>query len=280
MMLQSPRPSESCLIESPSLTHVRSTLRIGSRTKPDGRTVLCLDELGWPWREIKLASATSPHADRCSRVKLDIGGIYRTAWFMAHRIREAMRSDDTTPMGSGGGSVEADETFYGRDPNAPKSRMQIRNMNKIVSLVDRATGRATSVVVAENLSAATIGCILAGRIASEARLLTDEARFYKTPGKTFAAHVSVNHAAGEYVSKSDPTAHTNTVEGFFGIFKRGMRGIYQHCGSQHLHRYLSEFDFRYSNRSALGVNDAERALRAVRGAIGRRLMYKRCAVTA
>lgn len=202
-------------------------------------------------------------------------GSYRTAWFMAHRIREAMRSDDFTPMGGNGGDVEVDETYIGRAPG--KSRMAIHNMNKVISLVDRVTGRATSLVFTGHFTAATVGEILSQRVATDTRLLTDEARFYKPVGKAFAAHEAVAHARGEYVRG---TAHTNTIEGFFGIFKRGMRGIYQHCGSQHLHRYLAEFDFRYTNRQGVGTNDAERAALVVAGGIGRRLMYKRCAVAA
>ncbi|HVR90178.1 MAG TPA: IS1595 family transposase [Novosphingobium sp.] len=202
-------------------------------------------------------------------------GSYRTAWFMAHRIREAMRSDDTTPMGSGGGDVFADETFFGRNPDVPKSRTAIRNMNQIVTLVDRTTGRSVSMVFEGNLSAANITPILEANIAKEARLLTDEAHHYKRPGKTFAAHGTVSHSRGEYVSRDDSSITTNQIEGFFGIFKRGMRGIYQHCGKQHLHRYLVEFDFRYTNRSGTGCNDADRARKAVEGTVGRRLMYAR-----
>ncbi len=202
-------------------------------------------------------------------------GSYRTAWFMAHRIREAMRSDDTTPMGSGGGDVFADETYFGRNPDAPSSRTAFRNLNQIVTLVDRATGRSISMVFDGTISAANIMPVLEANIAKEARLLTDEARHYRTPGKAFAAHGTVAHARGEYVSRDDRSITTNQIEGFFAIFKRGMRGIYQHCGKQHLHRYLAEFDFRYTNREATGCNDADRARKAVAGTVGRRLMYAR-----
>lgn len=202
-------------------------------------------------------------------------GSYRTAWFMAHRIREAMRSDDTTPMGSGGGDVFADETYFGRNPDAPKSKTSFRNMNQIVTLVDRTTGRSVSMVFDGTITAANITPVLQANIAKEARLLTDEARHYGSMKKVFAAHGTVAHARGEYVSAKDPTITTNQIEGFFGIFKRGMRGIYQHCGKQHLHRYLAEFDFRYTNREATGCNDANRARKAIEGTIGRRLMYAR-----
>jgi hypothetical protein len=111
-------------------------------------------------------------------------------------------------------------------------------------------------------------------MAQEARLVTDSAPYYLRVGKTFCAHVSVNHRAEEYVSKLDPTVHTNTVEGFYSIFKRGMRGVYQHCSKKHLHRYAAEFDFRYSNRIALGIDDAARADIALQGVVGKRLTYR------
>jgi transposase-like protein len=202
-------------------------------------------------------------------------GSYRTAWFMAHRIREAMKSDDTTPMGSGGGDVFADETYFGRNPDMPRSRMPIRGMNQILTLVDRTTGRSTSMVFDGSLNAANVMPVLEANIAKEARLITDDARHYRTPGKSFAAHRFVNHSGGEYVSREDRTITTNQIEGFFGIFKRGMRGIYQHCGKQHLHRYLAEFDFRYTNRIATGCDDTERTRRCIAGTVGRRLMYAR-----
>jgi transposase-like protein len=202
-----------------------------------------------------------------------LGVTYKTAWFMAHRIREAMTTDNTGDMGSGGGMVEVDETFIGRVPG--DSKMAINNMNKVVSLVDRTTGRATSIVFEGSFSAKSIGPILAKHIAPDAILMTDGARHYKAPGLKFAGHQSVDHARGEYVRKGDATIHTNTIEGFFGIFKRGMKGIYQHCGSQHLHRYLAEFDFRYTNRAAIGVDDDERAEFALVGAMGKRLTYRR-----
>lgn len=203
-----------------------------------------------------------------------LGVTYKTAWFMAHRIREAMTPDGSEPpMGSGGGTVEVDETYIGRVPG--KSRMAIHNMNKVISLVDRATGRATSVVFTGNFSHRSIGPILAQHMASDAKLMTDEAPFYKTVGPRYAAHDFVSHARGEYVRKGDAAIHTNTIEGFFGIFKRGMKGIYQHCGSQHLQRYMREFDFRYSNRAALGIEDDERADIALRGITGKRLTYRR-----
>ncbi|QIG78385.1 IS1595 family transposase [Stakelama tenebrarum] len=203
-----------------------------------------------------------------------LGVTYKTAWFMAHRIRDAMVSDDNSPMGGGGRDVEVDETYIGRVPGT--SRTPIHNMNKVIALVDRTTGRSTSIVFTGNFTAESVGAILSERVAPDSRLITDEARFYKIPGKTFTGgHQSVSHARGEYVRKADRTVHTNTIEGFFGIFKRGMRGVYQHCGSQHLQRYLAEFDFRYTNRSGVGVNDDQRRDIALRGIAGKRLTYRR-----
>ena len=144
---------------------------------------------------------------------------------------------------------------------------------KVLSLVDRNTGKVRS-FTDPDLTAKDIHPILRANIAQEARLMTDEARLYWNVGKEFADHQSVLHAGFEYVRKGQPDIHTNTVEGFFSIFKRGMRGIYQHCGEQHLHRYLAEFDFRYSNRVALGYNDADRADALLGGIVGKRLTYQ------
>lgn len=197
---------------------------------------------------------------------------YKSAWFLAHRIREAMRSGALAPFGSGGTPVEADETFIGREPGAEVKRAWHHKM-KVLTLVDRETGRARSMVV-DNLSPATITPILQANIAREARLMTDEVHHYRAVGRTFAEHGTTNHKAEEYVSTDDPTVHSNTVEGYFSIFKRGMRGVYQHCGKQHLHRYLAEFDFRYSNRVALVMDDKARAEIALQGAVGKRLTYR------
>jgi transposase-like protein len=202
-----------------------------------------------------------------------LGVTYKTAWFMSHRIREAMIPTDNGPMGGDGGIVEADETFIGRVPG--NSRMAIHNMNKVVSLIERATGRATSVVVTGFINSGTVGKVLLDNVSRDAQLMTDEGRHYRNMGALFSAHHTVNHSRGEYGRKDAPEYTTNTIEGFFGIFKRGMRGIYQHCGSQHLQRYLREFDFRYTNRSGCGVNDDQRADLALRGIAGKRLTYRR-----
>ena len=204
-----------------------------------------------------------------------LGITYKSAWFLTHRIREAMRDGALAPMGGidgmpgAGGIVEADETFIGREPGKPKKRAYHHKM-KVVSLVDRDSGQVRSVVV-DDLRPETIRPIIEENIVKEATLHTDESAIYTKIGTTFADHQMTVHSAKEYVRG---IVHTNTVEGYFSVFKRGMKGVYQHCGKQHLHRYLAEFDFRYNNRVKLGCGDVERAERALRGVVGKRLKYQ------
>lgn len=197
---------------------------------------------------------------------------YKTAWFLAHRIREAMRSGELAPFGSGGTPVEVDETYIGREPGM-KVKPGFQHKMKVLSLVDRASGRARSFVV-DHVNAATIAEILSANVSREAHLMTDQFVAYKHLGWNFAAHGVVDHSKDEYVSKLDRNVHTQTIEGYFSIFKRGMKGVYQHCSKKHLHRYMAEFDFRYSNRSATGCEDQERAMRTLVGAVGKRLTYQ------
>lgn len=226
------------------------------------------------WLQAMYLIAGSKKGISSNQLHRTLGVTLKTAWFMSHRIREAMRNDNLGDFGAGGGTVEIDETFIGRDPDAPKSRMAIRNMNKVIALIDRRTGRSASMVFTGNLSAATVAPIVAEYVAKEAHLMTDEANFYKAIGKEYASHTFVSHAAREYVRSGDASIHTNTIEGYFSIFKRGMRGIYQHCAKHNLHRYLAEFDFRYSNRAALGFNDADRTDALLSGIVGKRLTYQ------
>jgi transposase-like protein len=202
-----------------------------------------------------------------------LGVSLKAAWFMAHRIREAMRSDALIPFGKQGGMVESDETFFGQNPEVPVNRMPIRSMNAVMTLVDRDSGAARSFVLAE-MTLSEVGKILADNVSREAHLMTDDASHYRRLGKEFAAHDSVHHEQDEYVSRDNPALHTNTVEGYYSVFKRGMRGTYQHCARRHLHRYCAEFDFRYSNRVALGVDDTTRADRILSGVKGKRLTYQ------
>ena len=201
-----------------------------------------------------------------------LGVTLKTAWFMGHRIREAMREGNLAPFGSNGGTVEVDETFLWNEANMPKRR-GYAHKRKVLSLVDRDSGEARSIVI-DDLSAKAVVPILKENIAHEARVMTDDAGQYKYLNEHFAEHVAVCHSTGEYVSLADPSIHTNTVEGFFSIFKRGMKGVYQHCKKHHLHRYLAEFDFRYGKRIVRGIDDTERADKLLCGVVGKRLTYQ------
>jgi transposase-like protein len=217
-----------------------------------------------------------------------LGITYKSAWFMAHRLREAMRTGGLTPpMGGDGGVVEIDETIYGRAATHPKGRKPLAtrstnrltnsaHKNVILSLVERG-GTVRSYHI-EGSTVAQVVPIVIENVAREAQVMTDSAQLYKGMNKDgwFASHDRVDHSEKEYARYEDgrPVIHTNTVEGYFSVFKRGMRGTYQHCKEKHLHRYLAEFDFRYNNRSGLGVEDTERARRAVLGAKGKRLTYR------
>ena len=201
-------------------------------------------------------------------------GSYRTAWFLAHRIREAMSSTDTEPMGGSGKTVEADETYIGRVKGQPKNpRGGSAHKNMVMMLVERG-GSARSFHI-DSASRSTVESILRENVKRETALMTDEALPYRAPAKEFASHDAVNHGRDEYVRREKgKLITTNTVEGYYSVFKRGMKGVYQHCGERHLHRYLYEFDFRYSNRSKLGIEDTERATKAIVGAGGKRLTYQ------
>ena len=200
-----------------------------------------------------------------------LGGSMKTAWFLMHRIREAMRDGKLGPLGGENMVVEADETYYGHDGNYLARGG--KNMNAVLSMVDRKTGRVRAMVL-NNVTANAVAKAVGANVAPDTRLLTDSARAYRRIGAQLADHQSVNHSIHEYVRKGEPDVHTNTVEGTFSIFKRGMRGIYQHCAAKHLPRYLAEFDFRYSNRIALGVDDRTRADNALMGVVGKRLTYE------
>jgi len=230
------------------------------------------------WLQAMYLLCSSKKGFSANQLHRTLGVTLKTAWFMAHRIREAMRSGDLAPFGVGGGAVEVDETYIGREPGKPVKRAFHHKM-KVLTLVDRESGRARSMVV-DNIRPATLAPIILENLDREARLMTDEAGHYLHVGRKFAEHGVVRHGQDEYVNANDRTIHTNTIEGYFSIFKRGMKGVYQHCGKKHLHRYLAEFDFRYSNRVALGVNDTARADRALMGIVGKRLKYRDSLATA
>lgn len=207
---------------------------------------------------------------------------YNTAWFMEHRIRAAM-SDDGAPLGGPGKIVEADETYHGKreTPRQPSPQRGNRPFTKsgkpgggdkrpIVALVERG-GRARAMHM-NTVTGQNIGEFLTINADKASRLHTDESNLYPRIGREFASHETVNHSAKEY-ARGD--VNTNSAEGFFGILKRGMNGVYQHCGEQHLQRYLDEFSFRYSNRAKLGIEDARRAVLATQGGEGKRLTWRR-----
>jgi transposase-like protein len=210
---------------------------------------------------------------------------YEAAWFLAHRIRECMRAGGLAPLGGNGQIVEADETYHGKiDTPRVSAQRGTRPFTKggksgpsgkrpVVALVQRGgCVRTFHVAVADQ---ATVSKIARENIAKESRLHTDESRLYGFAEGHFEAHKTVHHTSGEYVRyEKGETIHTNSAEGYFSIFKRGMKGIYQHCSEKHLHRYLAEFDFRYNHRVRLGYDDGERAALAVESAAGKRLTYR------
>jgi len=205
-----------------------------------------------------------------------LGVTYRTAWFMTHRLREAMRDGKLGPLGGPNTVVEADETYVGgKDKNRHASkRVGVRGgsaKEAVVSLVERG-GRVRSHHVPE-VSAKTLRPILMDQIDAATHIMTDESKVYPAATKGFAGHSAVNHGIGEYV-RGGGFIHSNTVESYFATLKRGIVGTYHHVSPQHLKRYVGEFDFRHNERSALGVGDAERTQTALRGIVGKRLTYR------
>lgn len=232
------------------------------------------------WLQAFYLIAGSKKGISANQLHRTLGVTLKTAWFMGHRIREAMRHGSLAPpMGGEGGIVEIDETIYGRADTHPNGRQKTwssQHKNVVMSLVERG-----GLVRSYHVSGTTVSeiiPIIRHNVKRETAVMTDAASWYKNMNKggQFASHDRVDHSQDEYVRIEDgrPLIHTNTVEGYFSLFKRGMRGTYQHCKEKHLHRYLAEFDFRYNNRVALGVSDEERAAKMVKGAQGRRLTYR------
>ncbi|MFI4939200.1 MAG: IS1595 family transposase [Burkholderiales bacterium] len=197
-----------------------------------------------------------------------LGVSYKTAWFMSHRIREAMTSEGGL-LGGGGQPVEVDETYWGNVGKQAKGARGGDHKMKIVSLVERDGAKRSFHVT--NVNAKTLKPIMTAQIDKKARLMTDEARVYNKIGKSFASHESVNHSAKEY-ARGDVT--TNTVESSFAILKRGLYGTFHSVSEKHLQRYANEFDFRWNNRAKLGVNDLQRTNNVLIGIGGKRLMYR------
>lgn len=200
-----------------------------------------------------------------------LGVTYKSAWFLAHRIREAMRNDKPAGMGGVGHQVQADETYYGNTSKRAKHyKKGHSNKSGVVALVNPATGEARAFAV-KPATAVTVHKILHTNVHRGTTLVTDESKLYPNAG--YKRHETVLHYGSQYVNKDGYT--TNNVENFFGVFKKGMVGTYHFCGEQHLQRYLDEFSFRYSNRSGVGVEDVARAAKALKGIEGKRLTYRR-----
>lgn len=221
------------------------------------------------WLQAAYLMCSSKKGVSANQLHRTLGVTLKTAWFLAYRLREAMAEGNLNPFGSGGTPVEADETYIGRWRRKGKDERGMQHKMKVVTLVDRETGTARSTVV-QTVNAISVGRIVAANVSREARLMTDQSPIYGDIGREMASHETVNHSKEEYV-RGD--TYTNSAEGYFSIFKRGMKGVYQHCQEKHLHRYLAEFDFRYSHRIAKGVNDHARMDLAIKGAKGKRLYY-------
>ena len=236
------------------------------------------------WLMVTHLMCASKKGISSKQVERMLGITYKSAWFMTHRIRESMKPSGGGLLGSGGGTVEADETFIGRKPGRKKYHGHEHKL-AVFSLVER-NGNVRSYHVPD-VTGKTLKEKLNATVSKKAKLMTDTANQYVKIGKEFASHESVNHAQDEYV-RGD--VHTNTIEGFFIIFKRGMIGVYQLCSSQHLERYTTEFDFRYSHRekrikidgkwTKTGYSDADRTIAALKGISGKRLTYRRAHETA
>lgn len=225
------------------------------------------------WLQAMFLISSSKKGISSNQLHRTLGVTLKTAWFMSHRIREAMRTIGFEPMGGAGEVVEADEAYFGDKEHVTKRTKRGKSAHSskrsVVALVQRG-GKVRSFHV-DRADKVTVTAIMAENIAKETRLHTDESRLYGDATKLGIDHESVIHSGAEYV-RGDVT--TNSVEGYFSIFKRGMKGVYQHCSEKHLHRYLSEFDFRYNNRIKLGVNDQARTDAAIRGIVGKRLTYQ------
>ena len=221
------------------------------------------------WLQAMYLIAGSKKGISSNQLARTLGLTVKTAWFLSHRIREAMREGGLAPFGQDGGAVEVDETYIGRKKGKDIPKGGWGHKMTVLGLIDRRTGQSRMFHV--DKGGAQIQSIVLENLSREARLMTDEHVMYRRIGREFAEHSAVHHYNKEYV-RGDVT--TNTIEGAFSIFKRGMRGVYQHCGEKHLHRYLAEFEFRYSHREATGCNDEDRFGKMLRGIVGKRLTYQ------
>jgi transposase-like protein len=222
------------------------------------------------WLQAAFLMCSSKKGVSANQLHRTLGITFKSAWFLAHRLREAMAEGRLSPFGSGGGAVESDETFITRRRRKGEGPRYDAPKMKVLTLIDRETKQARSTVIG-NVRQDTIMRVVEKNVSREARMMTDQAAYYKKAFGGFAGHQTVDHSKEEYVRGE---AHTNTAEGFFSLFKKGMKAVYQHCDEKHLHRYLAEFDFRYNHRIANGVNDHARMDAAIKGAKGKRLLYR------
>jgi transposase-like protein len=199
-----------------------------------------------------------------------LGITYKSAWFMTHRIREAMKPDGGGLLGSGGGTVEVDETFWGNSSKKKAGARGFEHKMKVVSLVERG-GEKRSVVV-QSVNAKTLKVVVDANTCKTANLMTDDYRAYDSIGKEYASHETTKHTRGEYVRGENNEIHSNTVECSFSLLKRGLIGTFHHVGEQHLQRYVTEFDFRWNHRK---TTDRERSDTLLSQVGGKRLQYRR-----
>ena len=234
------------------------------------------------WLQAIYLMASSKKGISTQQLKRTLGVAMKTAWFMSHRIREAMREGGFGPLGGPGSIVEADETYYGskakenrrevrRETGKPyKHRSPLSDKRAVLGLIERG-GKVRTFHVAQ-ATKENVAALVTANVHHESALMTDESRLYTGMGEVIASHGTTTHSKGEYVREGG--IHSNTIESYFSVFKRGMRGVYQHCDEKHLHRYLAEFDFRHNNRVALGIGDVSRAANILSGAVGKRLTYQ------
>jgi transposase-like protein len=220
------------------------------------------------WLQAAYLMCSSKKGISSNQLARTLGLTVKSAWFMSHRLRAAMDAGTLPPMGGEGETVEIDETFIGKK-EGQEVRRGFAHKHAVLTLVQRG-GSARSFHV-EGTKAADLLPIIKANVLPGTAVMTDEAGQYAHLSKLFASHGFTSHGQGEYV-RGD--VHTNTVEGFYSVFKRGMKGVYQHCGEKHLHRYVAEFDFRYNNRVRLGVDDLTRTDSALKGIVGKRLTYE------
>ena len=233
------------------------------------------------WLQAIFLLASSKKGISSNQLHRTLGVTLKTAWFMSHRIREAMRDGSLEPLGGAGKVVEADETYFGKQaemqPSPQRKGRPFLKAGKggpsgkraVVGLIERGGSVRTFHVI--QATKVNVAAIVTKNVQAESVLYTDESRLYGGMAAIFADHATVNHTSGEYARG---VVHSNTIESYFSIFKRGMRGTYQHCAEKHLHRYLAEFDFRHNRRVAVGIDDLARADQILGGIVGKRLTYQ------